>query len=316
MIPLVVVEELDQHKTRMDDVGRAARAVIRSIEELRVANGGDIRTRGRPARRRHAAHRDERPPPQRDPRARASTRAKTDNRILAASLGQAVHGRTVVVSNDAALRIKAAQLGLEAMRAPAPAGPRRRRAAVGLEHDRGRARRSSTPSTPADGIGHRRARRCRRRRARGRRAAREPATRCSGPAASPRWCATPTARSMPLLRAPEPWGLRPAVEGAAVRPRPPARPRGARRRPRRHGRHRQDDPRPGRRARAGDGRPGLRQGRRVPARRARRARPSSGSCPARLDEKLQPVDDRGHRRARRPHRAAQPRRRPGDRSTR
>src|SRR5690606_36633894 len=33
----------------------------------------------------------------------------------AASLGQAVHGRTVVVSNDAALRIKAAQLGLEAM---------------------------------------------------------------------------------------------------------------------------------------------------------------------------------------------------------
>ncbi|MGH9084794.1 MAG: PhoH family protein, partial [Acidimicrobiales bacterium] len=40
---------------------------------------------------------------------------KNDNRILAASLGQAAHGRTVVVSNDAALRIKAAQLGLEAI---------------------------------------------------------------------------------------------------------------------------------------------------------------------------------------------------------
>ena len=37
VIPLVVVEELDQHKSRLDDVGRAARAVIRSIEELRVS---------------------------------------------------------------------------------------------------------------------------------------------------------------------------------------------------------------------------------------------------------------------------------------
>src|SRR3546814_6528798 len=44
VIPLVVVEELDQHKSRLDDVGRAARSVIRAIEELRVANGGDIRT--------------------------------------------------------------------------------------------------------------------------------------------------------------------------------------------------------------------------------------------------------------------------------
>ncbi|MGZ4705428.1 MAG: PIN domain-containing protein, partial [Acidimicrobiales bacterium] len=43
VIPLVVIEELDQHKTRMDDVGRAAREVIRTIEELRMANGGDIR---------------------------------------------------------------------------------------------------------------------------------------------------------------------------------------------------------------------------------------------------------------------------------
>src|SRR5207253_854777 len=44
VIPLVVVEELDQHKSRLDDVGRAARAVIRSIEELRMSHGGDIRT--------------------------------------------------------------------------------------------------------------------------------------------------------------------------------------------------------------------------------------------------------------------------------
>lgn len=114
VIPLVVVEELDQHKTRMDDVGRAARAVIRAIEELRVANGGDIRTPvplpsgGTLRVETNGLHLNEIREHGLDP-------TKNDNRILAASLGQAVHGRTVVVSNDAALRIKAAQLGLEAM---------------------------------------------------------------------------------------------------------------------------------------------------------------------------------------------------------
>jgi PhoH-like ATPase len=114
VIPLVVVEELDQHKSRMDDVGRAARAVIRSIEELRMANGGDIRTpvalpNGGTLRiETNGLHLNEIREHGLDP-------TKNDNRILAASLGQAVHGRTIVVSNDAALRIKAAQLGLEAI---------------------------------------------------------------------------------------------------------------------------------------------------------------------------------------------------------
>jgi PhoH-like ATPase len=114
VIPLVVVEELDQHKSRLDDVGRAARAVIRSIEEMRVANGGDIRTAvalpngGTLRIETNGLHLNEIREHGLDP-------AKNDNRILAASLGQAVHGRTIVVSNDAALRIKAAQLGLEAM---------------------------------------------------------------------------------------------------------------------------------------------------------------------------------------------------------
>ncbi len=114
VIPLVVVEELDQHKSRMDDVGRAARAVIRAIEELRMANGGDIRTpvalpNGGTLRiETNGLHLNEIREHGLDP-------TKNDNRILAASLGQAVHGRTIVVSNDAALRIKAAQLGLEAI---------------------------------------------------------------------------------------------------------------------------------------------------------------------------------------------------------
>ncbi len=114
VIPLVVVEELDQHKSRMDDVGRAARAVIRAIEELRMANGGDIRTPvalpsgGTLRIETNGLHLNEIREHGLDP-------TKNDNRILAASLGQAVHGRTIVVSNDAALRIKAAQLGLEAI---------------------------------------------------------------------------------------------------------------------------------------------------------------------------------------------------------
>jgi PhoH-like ATPase len=114
VIPLVVVEELDQQKTRLDDVGRAARAVIRAIEELRVANGGDIRqpvplVNGGTLRiETNGLHLNEIREHGLDP-------TKNDNRILAASLGQAALGRTVVVSNDAALRIKAAQLGLEAM---------------------------------------------------------------------------------------------------------------------------------------------------------------------------------------------------------
>jgi len=114
VIPLVVVEELDQHKSRMDDVGRAARAVIRAIEELRTANDGDIRqpvplpNGGTLRIETNGLHLNEIREHGLDPN-------KNDNRILAASLGQAAHGRTVVVSNDAALRIKAAQLGLEAM---------------------------------------------------------------------------------------------------------------------------------------------------------------------------------------------------------
>jgi len=114
VIPLVVVEELDQHKTRMDDVGRAAREVIRTIEDLRTANGGDIRHPvqlpggGTLRIETNGLMIDEVASKGLDP-------AKADNRILAAALGQLAQCPTVVVSNDAALRIKAAQVGLDAI---------------------------------------------------------------------------------------------------------------------------------------------------------------------------------------------------------
>ena len=116
VIPLTVVEELDALKTRRDDVGRSAREVIRTIEELRTANGGDIRHAvqlpggGTLRIETNGLHLDEVAGRGLDP-------TKADNRILAAALGQgAQHPAAVVtvVSNDAALRIKAAQLGLEA----------------------------------------------------------------------------------------------------------------------------------------------------------------------------------------------------------
>jgi PhoH-like ATPase len=116
VVPLTVVEELDGLKTRLDDVGRAARAALRSIEDLRMRGGGSLAD---PLRLDDHGH-------------EGSVRIEVngiqhhllvehgldpsvpDNRIIGAALGQARHARTVVVSNDAALRIKAAHLGLEA----------------------------------------------------------------------------------------------------------------------------------------------------------------------------------------------------------
>jgi PhoH-like ATPase len=116
VIPLVVIEELDSLKTRPDDVGRAARTALRTLEDLRVRAGGSIAD-----------------PVAVDDQPGAATVsiaingvqkhllvehgldvAVPDNRIIGAALGQASDAPTTVVSNDAALRIKAAHLGLDA----------------------------------------------------------------------------------------------------------------------------------------------------------------------------------------------------------
>lgn len=117
VIPLVVIEELDGHKRRMDEVGRAARQVVRCLEGIRLRGGGSLSEPvdigGGASLRivvnglaldtvRHAGL---------DP-------AKSDNRIIAAALGlqERAPGRAVtVVAQDITLRIKAAQVGLEAV---------------------------------------------------------------------------------------------------------------------------------------------------------------------------------------------------------
>jgi len=112
VVPLTVIEELDGLKNRLDDVGRSARAALRAIEDLRVRNGGtlaepmpigsctlqiEINSVQKHRLVEHGL----------DP-------ANPDNRIIGAALGQAERGPTTMLSNDAALRIKAAHLGVVA----------------------------------------------------------------------------------------------------------------------------------------------------------------------------------------------------------
>lgn len=114
VVPLVVVEELDGLKTRTDHVGQAAREALRTIEELRVAYGGDLRTdvplTGTSTFRVVVAEAD--PVVLDELAAVGLARATSDNQILALCVGMRVAGPLSLISNDTALRIKAAQLGL------------------------------------------------------------------------------------------------------------------------------------------------------------------------------------------------------------
>ena len=114
IVPLTVVEELDGLKARPDDVGRAARTALRTLEELRVAHGGSLAT----------------PVPTGNGTATLQIEINNirkhllvehgldpsvpDNRIIGAAIGQSDFGPTTMISNDAALRIKAAHLGVAA----------------------------------------------------------------------------------------------------------------------------------------------------------------------------------------------------------
>ena len=113
-IPLTVVEELDGLKTRPDGVGQTAREALRRIESLRVVAGGSLvdpvplPNGGSLAILLNGVNRVLLDEHYLDP-------AKPDNRIIGTALGMRGEGTSVeLVSNDAALRIKAAHLGLAA----------------------------------------------------------------------------------------------------------------------------------------------------------------------------------------------------------
>ena len=101
VVPLTVIEELDGLKNRPDDVGRAARSTLRRIEDLRIRHGGSL---AEPVAVGTSSLRIEINNVQKhrliehglDP-------ASPDNRIIGAALGQAEHGPTTMVSNDATL---------------------------------------------------------------------------------------------------------------------------------------------------------------------------------------------------------------------
>ena len=304
VVPLTVVEELDGLKTRPDDVGRAARTALRTIEDLRVRHGGSLAEpvpvgNGATLRieingvQKHLLIEHGLDP------------ASPDNRIIGAALGQAERGPTTMVSNDAALRIKAAHLGVAA----AEHRPARRTTPRSPSAGR-RSRppsRSSTASTPP---------------------ARSTSTRSTAAAAvGENEFAVLRAGSQSALTRRVGDDLRAAVahrargvgaagplEGAALRPRAAARPGDRGRRPRRPRRHRQDAARRRRRARAGRRAEPLRAPRDLPP--AGAGRPGRRRLPARRSRReARPVDVGDPRRRRRPHRPARRAPTPGASST-
>ncbi len=112
VIPLAVIEEIDDQKRRQDEVGRNARMVSRSLDAMRtrgrLADG--VPTSGGGRLRVELNHRD--------PRETSPGLApeKYDNRILGLALGLQAEGGgpVVLVTKDLNLRIKADVLGLKA----------------------------------------------------------------------------------------------------------------------------------------------------------------------------------------------------------
>ncbi len=108
VLPLVVVEELDRKKTRLDEVGTNARAAIRLLESLGASQPGGLResvplTTGGRLRIEINGVTSDRLPRVLDP-------STPDHRILSTCLNLEA---PVLVTKDASLRIKGAQLGVE-----------------------------------------------------------------------------------------------------------------------------------------------------------------------------------------------------------
>jgi PhoH-like ATPase len=110
VLPLVVVEELDRKKTRLDEVGTNARKAIRLLEDLGASTSGGMREPvplpdGGSLRIELNGVVSDKLPSVLDP-------ATADHRILATCLNLIEETDAVLVTKDAALRIKGAQLGV------------------------------------------------------------------------------------------------------------------------------------------------------------------------------------------------------------
>lgn len=112
VLPLVVVEELDRQKSRLDEIGANARSAIRLLEELGASEPGGLSEPqelpgGGSLRIELNGIRSERLPDVLD-------HDTPDHRILSTCLNLDDQGEdTVLVTRDASLRIKGAQLGVE-----------------------------------------------------------------------------------------------------------------------------------------------------------------------------------------------------------
>jgi len=111
VLPLVVVEELDRQKTRLDEVGANARAAIRLLEDLGASKDGGLAQpvplgNGGTLRIELNGVVSDRLPAILDP-------TTSDHRILATCLNLGSAADAVLVTKDAALRIKGAQLGVK-----------------------------------------------------------------------------------------------------------------------------------------------------------------------------------------------------------
>lgn len=116
VIPLAVIEEIDAQKKRQDEIGRNAREVSRSLDQLRslgaLAEGVPLEGGG--TLRIEINHRSLRGlPPELD----VLDFSKPDNLILAVALNlalDAANGKVTLVSKDLNLRVKADVLGVHA----------------------------------------------------------------------------------------------------------------------------------------------------------------------------------------------------------
>ncbi len=108
VLPFAVIEELDKFKKQSDDVGRNAREAIRNLDRLRAkghlnegvewnGHGGSIKVEFSQAERPMAISED-----------------SPDNRILGVAYRMQAEGRrTIVITKDLNVRLKADSLGLE-----------------------------------------------------------------------------------------------------------------------------------------------------------------------------------------------------------